>query len=267
MTITLGIISIKGGVGKTTISASLATDLANKFGKKVLLIDANYSAPNLGLHMDIVEPLNTIQEVLAKKIKIQNAIHSRFNVDVIPGSYMSDFDFDPLKLRQEIKKIKDNYDFVIIDSSPSLNIEILSSIFASDNIFIVTTSDYPTLSCCIKIANFAKECNKTISGLIINKSQKTSHQFTLNEIEEAVEIPVVAKIPYDKQTINSNFLRVPMPLYNKRSKFSKEISGLSSALTNSKETHSIFRKLFLAPKAEQINRQILKNKLYSEFNQ
>ena len=55
---TIGIVAIKGGVGKTTIAASLASDLVNSYKKKVLLVDANYSAPNLGLHMDVVEPGN-----------------------------------------------------------------------------------------------------------------------------------------------------------------------------------------------------------------
>jgi len=50
---TIGLISLKGGVGKTTVSAALAVNLAKKHDKKVLLVDANYSAPNLGIHMNI----------------------------------------------------------------------------------------------------------------------------------------------------------------------------------------------------------------------
>ena len=78
----IGIISIKGGVGKTTLSASVASELVHNYGKKVLLVDANYSAPNLGLHMDIVKPDKTIHDVLAGRERIWGAIHKKFGVDV-----------------------------------------------------------------------------------------------------------------------------------------------------------------------------------------
>ena len=82
----IGIISLKGGVGKTTISAALGADLANRYGKKVLLIDANYSAPNLGIHLDILSPHGTIHDVLNGS-KLSSAIHSKHGVDIVPRNF------------------------------------------------------------------------------------------------------------------------------------------------------------------------------------
>ena len=107
---TIGIIAIKGGVGKTTIAASLASDLANHYKQKVLLVDTNYSAPNLGLHMDILKPNNTIHHVLDKKSKIKSAVHTKFGVDVIPGSYVYNKSINHLKLKDKLRKIKYDYE-------------------------------------------------------------------------------------------------------------------------------------------------------------
>ena len=47
----LAFVSIKGGVGKTTLALETASTLVNQLGKRVLLVDANFSAPNIGLHL------------------------------------------------------------------------------------------------------------------------------------------------------------------------------------------------------------------------
>ncbi|MEK6928593.1 MAG: AAA family ATPase [Nanoarchaeota archaeon] len=259
----IGIIAIKGGVGKTTLSASLASDLVNNYGKKVLLIDANYSAPNLGLHMDIVKPNGTIHEVLAGRAKIQSAIHSRYGVDVIPGSYFYDRMINTLKLRDKIARLKNNYDFVIIDSSPSLNEEILSTILASDSLFLVTTPDYPTLSSSIRVAKLVKQRGRNISGIIINKIRDPKYELNLEEIEEALDIPVVAKIPDDAKNIGALFSRIPTVIYDKKGKFSKEINNLSAALTCEKEKIPFFRRVISSHfRKEEMNRQILKKDFY-----
>jgi len=212
---TIGVISIKGGVGKTTISASLASDLVNHYGKKVLLVDANYSSPNLGLHMDIVEPEKTIHDVLARKAGIRGAIHDRYGVHVIPGSYVYEGKLNYLQLKDKLKKVKNDYDFTIIDSSPSLNEEVLSTILASDNLFVVTTPDYPTLSCSLRAAKLAKQRGRPISGIIMNKIRDPLYELTLREIEETVGIPVVSRIPDDKSNTRALFMGIPTSIYNR----------------------------------------------------
>ncbi len=263
---TIGIIAIKGGVGKTSVSASLAADLANRHKKKVLLIDANYSAPNLGLHMDIVEPVKTIHDVLAGKAQIEHAIHSRYGVDVIPGSFVYNKGINHFKLKSRIDKIKNNYDFIVVDSSPSMNNEILSAMIASDNLFVVTTPDYPTLSCSLKAAKLAKEKGTPISGIIINKIRNPKYELDLSEIENATGIPVVAKIKDDSTHLESIFTRMPATVYSRNSKFSKEIAKLSDALAGRRTKSSIWRKLFsFRIGKEEINRQVLRQSFYKSM--
>ncbi|MEK6892925.1 MAG: MinD/ParA family protein [Nanoarchaeota archaeon] len=255
----IGIIAIKGGVGKTTISASLASDLANHYGKKVLLIDANYSAPNLGLHMDIVDPETTIHDVLAGKTRISRAVHPRYGVDVVPGSYSCTKKFNPLKLRDKIAVIKKNYDFIIIDSSPSLNEELLSTMLASDNLFLVSTPDYPTLSCALRAIKLARQRDKHILGIILNKIRDPDYEISLKYIEEITGLPVIARIFDDSINTRALFNRIPSSLYSRHSKFSKEINKLSAAITNCKEKKSIWKSLVpLDFRREEVNRQILK---------
>jgi septum site-determining protein MinD len=263
---TIGIVSIKGGVGKTSVSASLAADLANNHRKRVLLVDANYSAPNLGLHMDIVEPVKTIHDVLAGKAQLAHAVHTRYGVDVVPGSYTCEKRLNLLKLRGKLDSVKRKYDFIVLDSSPSLNDEILSTIVASDNLFVITTPDYPTLSCSLRAAKLAKQRGKPISGIIINKVRDPKYEINLNEIEKAVGIPVVAKIPDDAKHGRALFTRIPMPIYDGKSKFSREISHLGLAITGGKEKVSFMRKLFgLGFRKEEVNRQVLKDSFYKSI--
>jgi len=266
MTKTLGIISVKGGVGKTTIAASLACDLVNNYGKKVLLIDANYSAPNLGLHMDIIEPGKTIHEVLAGKARIESALHSKYGVDVLPGSYSFNGEFSPMKLKDRVSKIKQNYDYVVIDSSPNLNEEVLSAMVASDALFVVTTGDYPTLSCSLRAASLAKHRGKPIAGIILNKVRDPDYELSVKEIEDSIGIPVVAKISDEKEHVRSVFTRIPMSIYSRRSRFSKEVNALSGAITGEKSSLTwLDRLLPLTFKREKVNREVMKQNFYNSM--
>src|SRR3989338_1001527 len=259
MSRTIGVISIKGGVGKTTVSASIASLLSNRYGKKVLVVDANYSAPNLGLHMDIVQPEYTIHDVLAGKARLIDTIHNRFGVDVVPGSYFYNGKFNALNLKNKLRNVKNNYDFIILDSSPNINDEILSTILASDGIFIVSTPDYPTLSCSLRAAKIAKQRGKQVYGIILNKLKKSKYEISSKDIEEVMGLPVIARIPEDSSGLKALFYRKPISVYNKRAKFTRELNRLCAALSDKKENKSLWGALLPSDfRREEVNRQLLR---------
>ncbi|PIN90498.1 hypothetical protein COU60_01610 [Candidatus Pacearchaeota archaeon CG10_big_fil_rev_8_21_14_0_10_34_76] len=261
----IGIVSLKGGVGKTTLSAALASELAEKHDKRILLVDANYSAPNLGIHMDIISPQGSVQDVLSGK-KLSSAIHSKYGVDVIPGNFLFRKDYSPLKLRTKLAYAKKSYDFIILDASPSLNDEILSALLASDRAFIVTTPDYASLSCAMKLAKLARQRNRSSSGIIVNRVVDKKLSVGLEEIQESTGIPVIATIKEEKIVHEGLYHRVPANLVWRSSSFGKEIKKLGYILSGKKEQRALWKKvMFLDMDKEEVNREMLRQDFYKSM--
>ena len=135
----VGFIAIKGGVGKTSTVANLGVLLSQDFEKKVLLVDANFSGPNLGLHFGFTHPKYTLHDVLEGKIPIEKAIYEHSSgLHILPASLLSR-KVNTEQFKQEIKSLKNKYDYILLDSSPCLNEEILATITTSDELFIIST--------------------------------------------------------------------------------------------------------------------------------
>ena len=128
---TIGVLSIKGGVGKTSAVVALG-DAISDFGKKVLLIDANFSSPNLGAHLKIIDPEKTLHDVLNRTARLKDAIQKSGNFDVLPSKIFNKKTISPLELKNKIKSLKNIYDIILIDSSPALNEESLAAMLDSD---------------------------------------------------------------------------------------------------------------------------------------
>ena len=204
MTKIIGVISIKGGVGKTTVTSNLGAVLSQEFGKKVLLVDANFSAPNLGLHFGLVKPQATIHDVMAGKSKIDNAVYVHdAGFHFIPGALNASGKIDVFELKKRLKDVKDSYDVVLIDSSPSLNSEMLATIVASDELLVVTSPDYPTLSCTIRATKLAKAKNTPILGLVLNKKRGKNFELSTDDIEELSDVPVLAVLNDDVKVLEA----------------------------------------------------------------
>jgi flagellar biosynthesis protein FlhG len=233
MSETIGVISIKGGVGKTTTAINLAYTLANDYNKNVLLIDGNFSAPNIGLHLGIVEPEMSIHDVMNDKLLAAEALHEHtYNLDLLLGSLKAGKIKDPMKLRDKLKGISKKYDIIILDSSPTLNKELLGVMRASDKLLVVTTPDPLTVKMTAHAAEVAKEKNIPIMGIILNKVRNKKYEVNTEKIERKSKIPVLATINDHLKVLESLHTIKPVVMEYPHSKTAREFKKLAAAILN-----------------------------------
>jgi len=227
-----------------------------------LVVDANFSAPNLGLHFGITQPKKTLHDVMLKKANIKDAIIEHTpNLHILPSAFLSR-KINPFKLKENIDKIKDNYDLILIDSSPALNEEILSTMIASDELLVVTSPDYTTLSTTLRAVRLAKQKKTPITGLILNKVRNKKFELTINDIEGAAETPVLAVLPDDIKILEALSLTKPAAMNFERSNAVIEYKKLAASLIGEEYKDPRFSRRFKRffsrdlPK-EEINRNVL----------
>lgn len=166
MTKIISLANQKGGVGKTTTSINLAAALA-KLGKRVLLIDADPQAnTSSGLGIDIRELESTIYECLVNGIDPHTAIveTSMENLFVIPSHIdlvgaeieMLNMEHREQLLKKIIQPIRDDYDFILIDCSPSLGLITINALTASDSVIIPVQCEFFALEGIAKLLNTIK---------------------------------------------------------------------------------------------------------------
>ena len=155
MTRTICIANNKGGVGKTNVSYNLPVFLA-ALGKRVLLIDFDHQANatySLGINPRKL-PLS-IYHALTGQITPSALIRRSpfFGYDLIPSSpdlagatiELVNLKNREFKLRQTLESIKEPYDFIIIDSPPSLGLLTLNALCASNEVLIPVQCEYLAL--------------------------------------------------------------------------------------------------------------------------
>ncbi len=260
-----GIISIKGGTGKTSLVSNLGMALAEEFNKKTLIVDANFSAPNLGLHFGLINPEVTIHDVLLNKVNPTSAVYEVTDkLHLMPAS-LTGRKVNYFKLKEKIGKLRRSYDIILIDSSPNLNEEIISTMITSDQLLVVTNPDYPTLSTTLRAVKVAKQKETPIAGIIINKSRNKKFELTLEEIEKAAGVPVISVIRDHIKIQEGLAHNTPIVIYKSKSSPSIEMKKLAATLINEnyKDPRFFFNMKNLFNKnieKHEVNKEILKSK-------
>ena len=158
----------KGGVGKTTSAINIGAGL-NKLGKKILLIDLDPQA-NLSQSLGLIEPELNIYGALRGEYK-PHPIEILKGLDVIPSTLdlsgaeveMSGEAGREYILKEVIEPLRAYYDFILIDSPPSLGLLTINSFTASDLVFIPLQAQYLALQGLTKILEVIEKIKKRLN--------------------------------------------------------------------------------------------------------
>ncbi len=179
----IAIVNQKGGVGKTTTSINLSASLG-VLNKKVLLVDLDPQGnATTGVGIDKGDINSSIYEVLVMKSEIHDAIikTKSKNLDLLPaylnlaGVDMELIDLEKksreesknfnrvTRLKEELNKVKEKYDYIFIDCPPSLGILTTNALAAADSVLIPVQCEYFALEGIMQLINTIMLAQKKVN--------------------------------------------------------------------------------------------------------
>lgn len=203
MAITFVVANQKGGIGKTTTATTLAGILGKK--GKTLLIDADPQGNSTSTYQAAIENVATLYDVVvdSEKLPLEEAIQHMPNGDIVASDpllakaeKMLDGDVDGLYRLKDAIDDFDGYDYIVIDTAPSLNVILYNCLIAANQVIIPVTADayakqgLRQLCDTIKAVQRRQNPKLSIAGLLLVKFagrsnlEKTTKQEIAQEAEQ-----------------------------------------------------------------------------------
>lgn len=230
--------STKGGVGKTTFTVNLAAALAKQF-KKIAVIDLDLQFGDISMFFDC-NPKKTIYEwVKEGKNDLQETVKAfmySYNeyIDIMPAPVRPEFSEAILEehIGQLITSLKPCYDLVLIDTAPFMEDKILTALEKSDDIFLLTFLDLPTLkNSKIFIETLTSLTLSQKVKIILNRDSKKKG-LNSSTAEQILGMPIFSKIPDVEKVVAVSVNEGNPYVYSSpRAKISKIIYSLALELS------------------------------------
>jgi len=226
------IISGKGGVGKTTTTINLGTSL-NYLGEDIVIVDANLTTPNVGIHLGAPIVPITLNHVLSNQAKFEEAIYEHESgTKVMPASLSlrETEKVDYKKLPELMKKLKKITNIILIDAAAGLGEEARAAIDSCDEIIIVTNPEMSAVTDALKTVKLAEEKDKPITGVILTRYKGKPYEMSIPNIRDMLEVPIIGIIPEDDAIKESQALKNAVIHTHPRSRAAKMYFNTSKRL-------------------------------------
>lgn len=229
------VFSTKGGVGKTVLSTNLAVALARDTGKRVALIDLDLEFGDVAIMLGI-QPQHTIYDAVRVFDRLDDEMLAGFMEEHSSGIKVLLAPLRPeeaegisaARVGQVIDLVRDNFDFVVIDTSPSFSEAVLAALDRSDQVYVITTMDVASIKntriSMQKLRQLGYDNGKV--QLVLNRSD-SKVLLQPAEVEQAIGGRVSMHIPSDRIVPRSVNKGVPVVLEMPKSDVAKSITQLA----------------------------------------
>jgi chromosome partitioning protein len=245
----IAVASQKGGVGKTSSSISLAAGLAKK-NKRVLLIDIDSQAnsskvllpnyPEIPIERTVYTTIIKQKPLPVHETPVPNLfiVPSHILLSTTDMALTTALDHREERLKIELDRIKQDYDFVFIDCPPSLSWLTLNAFTAADKVLIVVAPGYFELDSIAQIRKTLNDVqswyneNLSLAGFLFTKSDPTINSRTSLEILRKTYADAVFKtvIPQNTDLRDAHFNKKDVFTFNSKSPSARAYSKLITEL-------------------------------------
>ena len=257
------VFSTKGGVGKSTIAANLAVEIRKQTSCGVLLIDLDLQFGDLALLLN-VSPRTTIANVaqtapsqIEPEFLAENIVDSSYGVHVLAAPIKPEY--AEVVTGQVVDKVielaRDMYEYIVIDTNPSFQAEVLSALDASDRIVLIVAPDFLTLKNVTLGLSVMASLNYPMDqvSLVLNRALSVS-SIKLADVERGLQRKVDIEVPSDGEVVVSSINRgTPFVVTHPTSAVAKALAQLAQKLTKGEADEDkkskprekgIFKKMF-----------------------
>jgi len=240
LTKVIGIVSGKGGVGKTTFSVNLGLAL-KRLDKKILLIDCNITTPHLAYYLGAEDYFITLNNIFRGDVDEKFAPSAHAGVAFIPASEelrdIISIDFD--KLVKHVNKI-----------SRSGVFDYISVLRSADEILFVTDPTIPNITDIVRCYEYLNMVRTKKVSIVFNKVREKEFELKFKDAEKFFEAPILGAIPFDENIMDSTAQGIPFLNYMPDSptahnfvSVAANLAGIPYKPKSSSRVKRIFRKL------------------------
>lgn len=232
----VAVFSSKGGCGTSFIATNLAASTASK----TVLVDLNLQAGDLPLFLGL-DPKYSIADMVEKRQRLDEALinslvtphSSHLSLLAAPREADSADEIEPQHVFEVLQKLREHYDYVVLDPQHTFDSITLAALDQSDEIVLVLTLDIPAIRStqrALEIFDRLGYPRKKVR-IVVNRWSKQI-DIDLRQVEKFLGEPVIGFVPSDYQiTVNSINLGTPLVQAEPTSKIAMEIRRVAQQLS------------------------------------